>query len=87
MTIRASTLLGAPVVDRQGLRLGKVSDLLVDEPANICYALVDIEHPADTAERTVAVPWSVLELNGDGGQVVLGVSRAALRGLRALRRP
>lgn len=88
MTIRASKLLGATVVDRHGHRLGQVSDLLLDDPdpANICYALVDIERAPDEAARTVAVPWSVLQPGGSARQLVLGVSRDALRQLRGLER-
>jgi sporulation protein YlmC with PRC-barrel domain len=86
MTIRASNLLGAAVFDRHGRRLGRVSDLLLDhpDPANICYALVDIENSLDEAGRTVAVPWSVLQPGDAARQLVLGVSLGALRQLRGL---
>lgn len=89
MTIRASNLLGAAVVDRHGRRLGQVSDLLLDDPnpASICYALVDIEHSSEQAGRTVAVPWSVLQPSGVARQLVLGVSFGALRQLRGLGGP
>jgi sporulation protein YlmC with PRC-barrel domain len=88
MTIRASTLLGAAIVDREGRRLGKIRDLILDapRPANICYALVDLEQTPDEAERTVAVPWSVLQPSGDQRPLVLGVSREALRRLKGLAR-
>jgi sporulation protein YlmC with PRC-barrel domain len=89
MTIRASQLLEAEVVDRQGQRLGKVSDLLIEDPgpANICYALVEIEPPPASGERTVAVPWSVLRPGGHEHQLRLDVSRAALGRLKDLGRP
>jgi sporulation protein YlmC with PRC-barrel domain len=89
MTLRASKVLGAMVVDRQGERLGEVSDLLIEAPANICYALVNIGRPADGGggERTVAVPWSVLQAEESEDRLVLDVSRRALGQLRDLGRP
>lgn len=88
MTLRASQLIGAELVDRQGRRLGKVSDLLLDDPgpANVRYALVDIGPPAAARARTVAVPWSVLQPSVQERQLVLGVSRAALGRLRGIER-
>jgi sporulation protein YlmC with PRC-barrel domain len=87
MTLRASKVLGAMVVDRQGERLGEVSDLLIEAPANICYALVNIERPSDGGERTVAVPWSVLQADGPENCLVLDVSLRALGELRDVGRP
>lgn len=87
MTMRASEFIGAAVVDRHGRRLGQVSDLLLDhpDPATICYALVDIAQPAQGGQRTVAVPWSLVQTGRSGEPLVLGVSRDAMQGLRAVK--
>jgi sporulation protein YlmC with PRC-barrel domain len=87
MRIRASQLMGAVVVDRQGARLGKVSDLLIEDSssASVSYALVELEQ-SSRGERTVAVPWSVLASGGQR-QVVLDVSRDTLSRLRDVIRP
>lgn len=84
MTIRASALLGAPVVDRQECRLGVLSDLLLDDPcpARVCYALIKIEQPLRRSSRTVAVPWSVLQRDSRNRRLILNVSRDALHRLR-----
>lgn len=89
MTIRASALLGAPVVNRQDCRLGVLSDLLLDDPgpARICYALIEVEEPLQRGERTVAVPWSVLRPDGLNDRLILDVSRDALQRLRNVREP
>lgn len=86
MTLRASRLIGAAVVDRQGRQLGRVSDLLLETPgpANPCYALVDLGPPAHARARTVAVPWSVLEPDEERGALVLEVSSDALGRLRSV---
>jgi sporulation protein YlmC with PRC-barrel domain len=84
--MRASEFIGATVVDRDGRRLGQVSDLLLDDPVptSICYALVDIAHSPDDGQRTVAVPWSLLRPESAGQPLVLAVSRDALQRLRAV---
>ena len=89
MTLRASTLLGSEVVDRQGRLLGTVTDFILDAagPPTICYALVDLRRPPDEGDITVAVPWSVLHADGQQGRLILGVSPAALQGLKDLERP
>lgn len=86
MTIRASHLLGAVVIDRQGARLGQVKDLLIEDSssASVCYALVELDH-ASRGERTVAVPWSVVA-NGRDRRVVLDVSLDTLSQLRDISR-
>jgi len=85
MTIRASKLLGSVVFDREGQRVGRISDLLLDVPgsANICYALVHVEEPAEPLQRTVAIPWSILEPD-DSSRLVLGLSRHSLGRLKNL---
>lgn len=87
MTIRASALLGAPVVDRQECRLGILNDLLLDDPGpgRVCYALIEIEQPLQRSGRTVAVPWSVLKTDSRNCRLVLDVSRDALHRLRNVR--
>lgn len=84
--MRASEFIGAAVVDRDGRRLGQVSDLILDEPepATIRYALVDVPRPAQGGRRTVAVPWSLLRPARAGEPLVLGVSRETLQGLRTV---
>ncbi|NGX15025.1 PRC-barrel domain-containing protein [Wenzhouxiangella sp. XN24] len=85
MTIHASELLGSAVVDREGDRVGRIEDLILDVPgaANICYALVHIEQPTEPRQRMVAVPWSLLERRSQS-QLVLGISRQALGRLKNL---
>jgi sporulation protein YlmC with PRC-barrel domain len=89
MTIRASALLGATVVDRHDRRLGTLSDLLLDEPrpGRVCYALIDVDAATDGDGRTVAVPWSVLQPDGSHRRLVLDVSRGALRRMSHFRGP
>mgnify|MGYP001156006803 CR=1 FL=1 len=82
--MRASEVIGARVTDRSGQQLGRVTDLLIDDsaPRNVCYALLDIHQGSDAVQHIVAVPWSLVEPGGEDRQLVLGVSRRALRRLR-----
>lgn len=84
MTIRASKLLGRAVVDRDGERIGRLTDLLFEGryPAGLCYALIDIDRAADESSYTVAVPWDLLDFAEPGLRVVIRVSRQALHRLR-----
>lgn len=89
MTIRASELLGAAVVDRQGRRLGRINDFLLDGPrsTSLCYALVDVQQEPGGDVRTVAIPWSVLQPDGADRRLVLDVSHHALSRLRNFGQP
>lgn len=86
MTTRASRLLGADVVDPHGRRLGKISDLLLEESplAGVSYALVRLEPSPQEKEHTVAVPWSLLQPGDEERQLVVGASRETLRRMRSL---
>lgn len=86
--MRASEVIGAKVTDRYGQQLGRVTDLLIDDsaPRHVCYVLVDIRHDSDTVQHIVAVPWSLVEMCGEERQMILGVSRTALRRLRRVGR-
>jgi sporulation protein YlmC with PRC-barrel domain len=89
MTIRASALLGASVVDRRDCRLGKLSDLLLDEAglAGICYAMIDIDARQSGGSRTVAVPWSILRPIDADRRLLLDVNKSALRQLKDVSTP
>jgi hypothetical protein len=88
MSLRASRLIGAAVIDRQGRQVGRVSDLLLAAPgpASPCYALLDLEPPAHPRPRTVAVPWSLLERDEARGALRLDVSRETLARLQTVGR-
>lgn len=84
--MRASELIGTAVVDRNGQRVGQVTDLLLEDtaPRSICYALLTISNAPAAGQHSVAVPWALLEPANGGKQLTLAVSRDALRHLRAI---
>ena len=79
--MRASKLIGMPVVDRHGRRFGEIRDLIFDDqvPTTICYALIHTTALCGAGQRTVAVPWRLFAGSPDGATVALGVSCDALR--------
>lgn len=83
MTMYASELLGSAVVDREGDRVGRIEDFILDVPgsASICYALVQVEQPTEPHRRMVAIPWSLLE-HHSRSRLVLGISRHTLGRLK-----
>ena len=79
--MRASKLIGLPVVDRHGRRFGEIQDLVLDDPVptTICYALIDTTASEGAVQRTVAVPWSLVAPSGMERTIMLSVSCDALR--------
>jgi sporulation protein YlmC with PRC-barrel domain len=62
---RASQLIGVPVYDDAGTKIGKVADMLVAANGTVPYALITNMPPGREAERTVVVAASNFELIGD----------------------
>ena len=65
--IGAETLLGSPVMDRDGRRIGGLRDLMVDmRHGRIAYGLVALDDAPAWSGRLIAVPWNAMHADGDG---------------------
>ena len=65
--IGADEVLGADVVDCEGVRVGELKDLLLDlRLGRIAYGVVALERAPDWSEGLVAVPWNVLHYDSTG---------------------
>jgi sporulation protein YlmC with PRC-barrel domain len=65
--IGVDELLESPVVDRDGGRIGRLHDLMVDlRLGRIAYALVELERVESAEERLIAVPWNAMHVDGTG---------------------
>jgi len=90
MPMRASCLLGAGVMDRDGRDLGRISDLIFDSqgPGRMCYVVISVRTPRRLEEqRTVALPWSLVQTPSIAGDkavasVRVDLPRSALERLR-----
>ena len=55
--VRASTLLGMPVVDQRGAKAGNIRDLAIDPASGeILHAVIELDHPASGPSRRARLP-------------------------------
>lgn len=59
--LRAEQVIGSPVYDRSGARVGKVAALVTDSADNVTYAVVDMG-----GDRKVTLPWAEMSARPDG---------------------
>lgn len=77
--LAASALLGEPVRDPSGERIGSIRDCMLDlESGSVTYAVVSFDRFSDLDGELFAVPWSELRVDTDEGYVVVDVTRAGL---------
>ncbi|MGE5118426.1 MAG: PRC-barrel domain-containing protein [Betaproteobacteria bacterium] len=82
--VRAAGLVGEPVVSRDGVPLGNVSELLLDvQRGRIAYAVVTHGGFMGLGERLQAVPWCALSLDDGAPRLVLDADRATFLGAPA----
>ncbi|HEX6318102.1 MAG TPA: PRC-barrel domain-containing protein [Burkholderiales bacterium] len=76
----ASELLGKPVIDMQGDRLGRVQDLVVDvRNSRVSYAIVGFNGWGTLGEELFPVPLKSLAPEPGGSRVTLQVAPRTLR--------
>jgi sporulation protein YlmC with PRC-barrel domain len=74
---RASKLIGAPVYNEQGEKIGNVDDLIISPDHSVSFAIVSIGGFLGLASRLVAIP--VEQLREEKDRLVLpGATKEAL---------
>jgi sporulation protein YlmC with PRC-barrel domain len=83
--VKATTLIGAEVINKRDEDLGDISDLVIDpDRARIAYVtiehgdLIDINNDLEFGDDIVAAPWAALSLRERGEEVVLPMRRESL---------
>ena len=76
---RSQALVGCNVVNAQGEDLGRIEEFVID-PDRGCieYAVLSFGEIFGSGEKFFAVPWEALRIDGDRGQFVMDVTKAAL---------
>jgi sporulation protein YlmC with PRC-barrel domain len=65
--VGADDMLGAEVIDCDGVHIGELQDVMLDlRAARVAYGLVALDRPPEWSERLVAVPWNVMQIDGKG---------------------
>lgn len=75
---RASRLIGARVVTREGRKVGELRDLIVDTQGNVTMGVVSSGGFMGIGDRLRAVPWDSLK-PGDEGERILDAPPAVLQ--------
>ena len=77
---KASDLIGKPVVNPQGERLGEVQDLAIDaERGRVAYAVLTFGGFLGMGDKWFAIPTGALTLPADGKNFILAVDKDRLK--------
>lgn len=77
--LSASTLTGDQIVDREGGKLGTLKDIMLDlTQGSVVYAVLARGGFGGVGEKLFAVPWSMLEVDGDHKRIVLDADAQVL---------
>jgi sporulation protein YlmC with PRC-barrel domain len=73
--VRADRLIGAKVTNAKSEDVGDVSDILLDKKGNVVGVLLSVGGFLGIGDKTVAVNWDEIQLQEDGEQVVVNMSK------------
>lgn len=77
--LRASTLEGNRVVNRQDESLGKIEDLMIDlDRGRIAYAVLSFGGVLGIGDKLFAIPWQALSFDPAQKRFILGVDKSLL---------
>ena len=77
--IRATAVIGTPVHDASGRKIGDIEDLMLDKLSNnIMFAVISFGGFLGIAEKYHPVPWSSLTFDKSKGSYVVEFSKAQL---------
>ena len=85
--ILASRVVGTPVFDRSGTRLGHVADVSIDKASGkTIYAIMSFGGFLGIGEKFHPIPWSLLHFDPERGGYIVPLDRTALEGAPAYER-
>src|SRR5690606_13677443 len=76
--LRASDLIGAPVLNEEGERLGEIKDLIVSREDDVIEAIVGVGGVFGVGEKDIGVPYERLRVSSDGETLFLAMTREQL---------
>jgi len=78
--LSASTLIGDPIKNPQGEKLGDLKDIVLDTgKGEIVYAVLSCGGVLGVGEKLFAVPWHALRVQGDNEALVLDAAPDRLK--------
>ena len=79
LVLSSSTLIGDPVVNHEGEKLGKIEEIMLDiERGTVAYAVIGFGGFLGMGEKLFAVPWAAISVDTTEKRVVIDVDRANL---------
>jgi len=79
-TLSATTLIGDPVVNRNGENLGKIEDLMIEpERSRVSYAVLSFGGFLGMGNKLFAVPLQAMRLSREEKRFVLDVDKERLK--------
>jgi len=77
--LSAHTLMGDPVRNPEGERMGDLKELMIDlDSGRIAYAVVSFGGFLGLGDKLFAMPWNVLRVDTENRQIVLDVPKETL---------
>lgn len=77
--VKGSTIIGKPVHNMHGKKVGKIEDLAIDElDGEVRYAVLSFGGILGMGEKYFAIPWEVLTLSDDHKHFLLDVDERSL---------
>lgn len=77
--LSSSTLTGDPIVDAEGDKLGTLKEIMLDlTDGRVAYAVLARGGFGGMGEKLFAVPWSMLQVDGDNKRLILDVDAEVL---------
>ena len=74
--VGANELLGLTVTDSREEPVGRLSDLMFDvRTGRIAYGVVSLDCAPHWSERTIAIPWNAMLLDGEGERFSVNAPR------------
>lgn len=79
-TLSASTLMNEPVYNRQGEKIGKIEDYMLDlDKGCVEYAVLSFGGFLGIGSKLFAIPWNAMQLDTENEAWILDVSEERLR--------
>lgn len=78
--LSAHTLMGDPIVDAQGDKLGDLKEIMFNiDSGEIAYAVLSFGGWLGMGDKLFAVPWRALRVDGDNKCLILNASKERLK--------
>ena len=79
-TLSAGTLIGDPVKNAEGEKLGELKEIMLDtERGQVAYAVLDFGGFMGLGDKLFAVPWQAFTVNEDDHKLILNVDKETLK--------